>query len=30
MSVVKAKSFGLVFEPPQLTLVYEKDGKLRE
>ena len=23
------KSFGLVFEPPQLTLVYQQDGKLR-
>ena len=29
-SVIKPKSFGIVFEPPQLTLVYQADGKLRK
>ena len=26
---VTPRSFGLVFEPPQLTLVYQAEGKLR-
>ena len=30
VGVVTPKRFGLVFEPPQLTLIYLLDGKLRE
>ena len=27
---ISPKTFGLIFEPPQLTLVYRLDGKLRK